>query len=183
MIVVQNRKAMHFLRLFLIGSLLFTIHDVIAQKKVRLQKGADEMRSGRKGKERYDRVISNVVFVQNKTTIYCDSAHFYKRKNIVEAFGNVRIVEGDSITITGNRLEYDGNTKKAKLRNKVVFTKLAMATLYTDYLDFSRSSNLAVYFNGGKLVDSVNTLTSNKGYYNVNSNLASFKKNVKVVNP
>jgi lipopolysaccharide export system protein LptA len=92
-------------------------------------------------------------------------------------------VEGDSIDITGSRLEYDGNTKKAKLRNNVIFTKLATAVLYTDYLDFSRQQNLAYYFNGGKLVDSLNTLTSNKGYYKTNSNLASFKKNVKVVNP
>jgi lipopolysaccharide export system protein LptA len=153
-----------------------------AQKKVKL-KQADEGRRGKKGDERYERLIGNVIFIQNKTTIYCDSAHFYKRKNFIEAFGKVRIQDGDSVTITGSKLEYNGDNKRAKLRNKVVFTKLATATLYTDYLDFSRPNNLANYFNGGKLVDSVNTLTSEKGYYNLNSNMASFKKNVKVVNP
>ena len=94
----------------------------------------------------------------------------------------MRITEGDSVTITGNNLEYDGNTKKAKLRNNVVFTKLATSTLYTDYLDFDRPKNLAYYYNGGRLVDSINVLTSNKGYYDVNSNMASFKKNVHVKN-
>jgi lipopolysaccharide export system protein LptA len=153
-----------------------------AQKRVKL-KQADEGRRGKKGDERYERLIGNVIFIQNKTTIYCDSAHFYKRKNFIEAFGKVRILDGDSVTITGSKLEYNGDNKKAKLRNKVVFTKLATATLYTDYLDFSRPNNLAHYFNGGKLVDSVNTLTSDRGYYNLNSNMASFKKNVKVVNP
>ena len=162
--------------------LLASIH-ADAQKKVKLERGANELRAGKKGNERFQRVIGNVVFTQNETRIYCDSAHFYKKKNSVEAFGHVRILEGDSITITGSRLEYDGNTKKAKLRNKVVFTKLARATLYTDNLDFSRPSNLAYYFNGGRLVDSINVLISNKGYYNLNSNLASFKKNVKVTNP
>jgi lipopolysaccharide export system protein LptA len=169
--------------------LLFAVAIVIligfsahAQKKVKL-KQADEGRRGKKGDERYERLIGNVIFIQNKTTIYCDSAHFYKRKNFIEAFGKVRILDGDSVTITGSKLEYNGDNKKAKLRNKVVFTKLARATLYTDYLDFSRPSNLAYYFNGGKLVDSVNTLTSDKGYYDLNSNMASFKKNVKVVNP
>src|SRR5687767_14666458 len=105
-----------------------------AQKKVQLQKGAGKLIGGIKNGERIERVIDNVVFVQNTTTIYCDSAWFYRSKNMIEAFGRVRIVEGDSVTITASHLEYDGNKKKAKLRNNVVFTKLATATLYTDFL-------------------------------------------------
>jgi lipopolysaccharide export system protein LptA len=124
-----------------------------------------------------------VIFTQNKTTIFCDSAHFYKKLNSLEAYGKVKITEGDSVNITGRKLEYDGNLKLARMRSNVVFTKLETATLYTDYLDYSRGTNLAYYFNGGKLVDSANVLTSTKGYYNVNNNLASFKNNVKVVNP
>ena len=154
-----------------------------AQKRVKL-KQADQLRSGRdKEGNPFERVIGNVIFTQNLTTIYCDSAYFYKKKNSIEAFGRIRITEGDSITITGHRLEYDGDSKKAKLRNNVVFTKLATSTLYTDYLDFDRPRNLAYYYNGGRLVDSINVLTSKKGYYEVNSNMASFKQDVNVVNP
>lgn len=154
-----------------------------AQKTVELQKGAGRLIGGVKNGERVERVIDNVVFVQNTTTIYCDSAWFYRTKNMVEAFGRVRIVEGDSITITARHLEYDGNTKFAKLRNNVVFTKLATAKLYTDFLDYNRISNEAKYYNGGRLVDSINTLVSRKGYYDATSNFASFKKEVKVTNP
>ncbi|HEY5749225.1 MAG TPA: OstA-like protein [Chryseolinea sp.] len=154
-----------------------------AQKRVHL-KQADRLQGGsRDGDDRFDRVIGNVIFVQNTTTIYCDSAHFFKKKNYIHAFGRVRILEGDSVTITGNKLEYDGNLKLAKLRNNVVFTKLATSTLYTDFLDFERPKNMAYYYNGGKLVDSINVLTSVKGYYNLTSNMASFKKNVDVKNP
>src|SRR5690606_41714009 len=64
-----------------------------------------------------------------------------------EAFGRVRIIEGDSVTITSNKADYDGNSRVARLRNNVVFTKLAQATLYTDYLDFDRVKNEAYYFN------------------------------------
>ncbi len=162
---------------------LIALAPGLAQKKVQLQKGAGKLIGGIRNGERIERVIDNVVFVQNTTTIYCDSAWFYRSKNMVEAFGRVRIVEGDSVTITASRLEYDGNKKTAKLRNNVVFTKLATATLYTDFLDYDRVANEATYFNGGKLVDSINVLTSRKGYYQVNSNLASFKRNVKVTNP
>lgn len=153
-----------------------------AQSTVNL-KQADQLVGGVKDGERFDRVIGNVIFVQNRTTIYCDSALFYRSKNIVEAFGRVRITEGDSINITANRAEYDGNTRIAKLRNNVIFKKLSTATLYTNFLDFDRDKNEANYFNGGRLVDSINVLTSQKGYYEVNSNMASFKTKVEVVNP
>src|SRR5688572_11617284 len=166
---------------FTILFLILGIAPALAQKKVNL-KQAGTLTGGVKNGERFERVLRDaekeVIFVQNKTTIYCDSAHFYRSKNTVEAFGRVRIVEGDSIVITASRLEYDGNLKKARLRNNVVFTKLATAKLYTDFLDYDRPTNQALYFNGGKLVDSINVLTSKKGYYNASSNLASFKKEV-----
>lgn len=169
-------------RLLILTALLLVADSASAQKRVRL-KDADVLRLGKSGDVQFQRLIGNVVLTQNETTIYCDSAHFYRRENSVEAFGNVRIVEGDSITITGARLIYNGDDKTARFRRNVVFTKLATATLYTDFLDYARIPNQAHYFNGGRLVDSVNVLTSRKGYYDVNSNLASFKNNVKVTNP
>ena len=169
-----NRKVL-ILLVAILGS-----GQLIAQKRVKL-KHSDQLEFNKK--EGYQKLIGNVVFTQNQTTIYCDSAYLYKDKNSIEAFGNVRITEGDSVTVTGRKLEYDGNTKKAKLRNNVVFVKLNTATLYTDNLDYDRLSNVAVYFNGGRMVDSINTLTSIKGYYDVNSNMASFKKDVHVKNP
>jgi lipopolysaccharide export system protein LptA len=162
---------------------LMLVTSASAQKVVQLQKGAGKLIGGIKNGERIERIIDNVVFVQNTTTIYCDSAWFFRTRNVVEAFGRVRIVEGDSITITARHLEYDGNTKRAKLRGNVVFTKLARARLYTDFLDYDRVINEARYFNGGRLVDSINTLVSRKGYYDATSNLASFKRDVKVTNP
>jgi lipopolysaccharide export system protein LptA len=170
------------LQCFILAGILLAGPAAFSQKRVKL-KQADNGKSGKKDGERFDRLIGNVILTHEKTTIYCDSAHLYKKKNIVEAYGHVHIVEGDSVDITGARLEYNGNTKTAKLRNNVVFTKLATATLYTENHDFSRAKNLAHYFSGGKLVDSINVLTSSKGYYTLNSNLASFKKNVKVKNP
>ena len=168
--------------LFMVAMMLTLANSAFGQKRVRL-KDADVLRSGRSGDVRFQRLIGNVVFVQNETTIYCDSAHFYRKENSVEAFGNVRIIEGDSITITGSRLVYDGDEKTAKFRRNVVFNKLKTATLYTNNLDYARGPNIANYFSGGRLVDSINVLTSNKGYYNVNTNLASFKGNVVVTNP
>jgi lipopolysaccharide export system protein LptA len=161
---------------------LFLNLYALAQSKITLQQ-ADQLKGGRRGEERFDRVIGNVVFVQQNTTIYCDSALFFRAANRVEIYGNVRITDGDSVTITARRGEYDGNLRLARLRQGVVLTKLNTATLYTDYLDFDRQRNLARYFNGGRLKDSINLLSSRLGYYDLNTNMASFKQNVEVDNP
>ncbi|HEY8936533.1 MAG TPA: OstA-like protein, partial [Cyclobacteriaceae bacterium] len=162
---------MRYLQLICIMLLAVALVPAMAQKKVKL-KQADKLKGGKTPEgESFQKLHGNVIFIQNKTTIYCDSSYFFKKKNSLEAFGHVRILEGDSVTITAYKLEYDGNEKRAKLRNKVVFTKLDQATLYTDFLDFDRPKNEATYFNGGKLVDSINVLTSNKGYYDLNTNM------------
>jgi lipopolysaccharide export system protein LptA len=163
--------------------LLISGVSTFGQKRVKLERANQLKGAQAPDGEKFQKLVGDVVLVQNQTTIYCDSAYLFKERNFVEAFGKVRITEGDSVTIVGKRLEYDGQTKVAKLRNNVVFTKLGTATLYTDYLDFDRVRNMAYYMNGGRLVDSINVLTSRKGYYNSTSNLASFKKDVKVKNP
>lgn len=169
-------------KLFISLFLSLTISTAVqGQRRVKLKK-ADNLYGSVKDGQRYDRLIGNVVFVQNKTTIYCDSAHFFKSDNRIDAFGKIHITEGDSIDVTSFGLSYDGNKKIAHLRKKVVFTKLGLATLYTDFLDYDRNKNEARYFNGGKLVDSTNVLTSKKGYYDINTNLASFKRDVVGVN-
>jgi lipopolysaccharide export system protein LptA len=162
--------------------LLLVAFAATAQQRVKLKK-ADNLIGGIKDGKRFDRVIGDVVFVQNKTTIYCDSAHFFKSENRVEAFGKIHITEGDSVDVTSAGLSYDGDKKIAYLRKNVVFTKLGIATLYTDFLDYDRPKNEARYFNGGKLVDTTNVLTSKKGYYDIRTNMASFKTDVVGKNP
>lgn len=151
------------------------------QRKVKLRQ-AESLKGSMQDGVRVDWVIGNVIFEQSQTIIYCDSAIFNRAKNSVDAYGRIRIVDGDSVTVTASRLTYDGNRKIAYLRRNVVFNKLQTATLYTDFLDYDRTRNTAKYFNSGKLVDSTNTLTSQKGYYDLRANLASFKTDVVAVN-
>ena len=123
----------------------------------------------------------NVIIDHEGTKIYCDSVIYFESNNMAQVYGNVRIVE-DSVVITSHRGVYYGNTKKSELRGNVVFKKQGDLTLYTNYLDYDQPSRLAYYYNGGKLVDSENTLTSTRGYLNEYQNLASFAKNVHVEN-
>lgn len=155
----------------------------LAQKPEKIRYSAEgslenDVRNGEKVKK----LIQGVVFKQKNTTIFSDSAYFYEERNAIEAFGKVRIKEGDSINITGKNLLYDGDLKVAKMRGDVVYTDPTM-TLYTDFLNYDMNAKLATYFNGGRLVDPENTLTSIKGYYDTNAKFISFKEDVVLINP
>ncbi len=149
-----------------------------AQKKIKLEPGAKKMTGLRKGGVNYTIVTGNVKFTHKGTIFFCDSAVLVKKTNQLDAFGHVKILDGDSITVTSKTLKYDGNTKVAKLRTQVVLTKLDQMQLFTDNLDYDRNTDIAYYFNKGKVVDSTNVLTSEKGYFNTVSSFASFKTNV-----
>jgi len=124
----------------------------------------------------------NVIFRHDSIFMYCDSAYFYSLSNSLEAFDNVRIVQGDSLFIYGDYLYYYGDTRLAKMRENVKMENKDV-TLLTDSFDFDRDKNIGYYFKGGMLVDSVNELTSVYGRYSPDSKIAFFKQEVRLVNP
>lgn len=153
-----------------------------AQKTEKIRYSAEgTLESGERNGEKVRKLMHGVVFKQKNTTIFADSAYFYDERNALEAFGKVKILEGDSITITGKNLLYDGELKVAKMRGDVVY-KDPTTTLYTQFLDYDMIAKLAKYYDGGKLVDPENTLTSKKGYYDTQARFISFKENVVLVN-
>ena len=124
----------------------------------------------------------NVKFRHDNALMYCDSAYFHQEKNSMDAFGNVRIIQADTIFVYGDVLYYDGNTKLARLRHNVRMENKS-AVLTTDSLNYDRMSNLAYYYTGGQIKDDVNTLTSIWGQYSPDTERALFRKNVHLVNP
>ena len=152
--------------------------DLSAQQveRVKLER-ADYLENGSQDGVRFDKVIGNVLFTQKDTRIFGDSAFFFKNQNLVKIFGRVRILEGDSITITGGRLIYQGDEKLAQMRENVVYRDPSM-TLTTDFLDYDMEKHLAYYFEDGRLVTDARTITSKKGYYDTDARYASFKDSV-----
>ena len=168
----------HLKNYIVFALMLLAFTPVLSQRKIKLEPGAGQLQMFKKDGISYTSVIGAVKFTHKGTIFYCDSAIIAKKTNYLEAYGNVRIIDGDSITIVAQQLFYDGNTKIAKLRKKVVLTQLGRMKIYTDFLDYDRNTAIADYFNGGKIVDSTNVLTSHKGYYHTRSNIASFKRDV-----
>ncbi len=131
--------------------------------------------------EKVNKLVGNVIFKHDGAFLYCDSAYQYEKKNEIECFGNVRMVQGDSINLTGKKILYNGTTKKAIVTESVVLRDKKM-TLTTDYLEYDTKIKLVSYHGGGRIVDDENVLTSKKGYYNTSSKIFWFKKDVNLVN-
>jgi len=124
-----------------------------------------------------------IHIVHEGIDMYCDQALLYSNDNFVEAYGNVKMHQGDSINMTSKYVEYSGKTKLAFASGEVVLREPS-STLTTDTLYFDRAKQQSYYKSGGQVVrDSSGTITSRIGRYYMNAKKYQFVKDVELVNP
>lgn len=128
------------------------------------------------------RLSGNVVFSHAGMIMYCDSAVYYINTNSFEAMGNVSMHQGDTLTLVGDSLYYDGQAMLAQMRNNVILTH-NQQNLYTDSLNYDRVDSIGYFFEGGTLIDGENKLTSDWGEYLVSTKEANFLYDVTLTNP
>lgn len=125
------------------------------------------------------KVNNQVTFEHEGIKVWSDQAIFYKDENFFRASGNVKMIQGDSITLTSEYAEYDGTTEFAFASNDV-FLETNTTTLMTDSLFFDRQKQQAFYRSGGTVRDTASTITSKIGHYYTEDKMYSFKRNVVV---
>lgn len=128
------------------------------------------------------RLSGNVSLSHQGMVMHCDSAVLYEQSQTFDAFGKVRIVQGDTLTLKGDKLHYDGGTQIAEMRHNVLMLHRDQK-LVTDSLNYDRMYNVGYYFEGGKLLDGQTTLTSDWGEYHTDSRQAIFNYNVELISP
>ena len=64
-------------------------------------------------------LVGNVQFRRDSMYMYCDSAHYFRNKNSFQAFGHVRMEQGDTLFLFGDYLDFDGDTNMARVRHNV----------------------------------------------------------------
>lgn len=127
-------------------------------------------------------LIGNVEFLYDSIYMSCDTAYNYSNRNYFEAFGNVRLNQGDTLFLYGDYLDYNGDRRLVRVRHNVRMENREVVLL-TDSLDYDRVRNLGYYFNGGSLQDSANVLTSDWGQYSPQTKVATFHYDVHLTNP
>lgn len=115
--------------------------------------------------------------------MWCDEAVYDAKQDFIEAYGKVRIKQGDTINMNSNYVEYSGKTQLAFASGAVVL-KDPTSVITTDTLYFDRLKQEAFYQSKGKVVrDTTGTITSTIGRYYMKTKKYQFVNNVKLVNP
>lgn len=139
-------------------------------------------------------VSGNVIFRKQGMLMYCDSAYYYPASSSLEAFGNVRMVQGDTIKVSADYANYDGFTEQAQLQARgngrdvrlehISRGDKTKKILETDVLDYNLIIGEASYHTGGRMYNhsmvtsQTDTLTSVIGTYNTGTRLAEVAENV-----
>ncbi|WP_298520249.1 OstA-like protein [uncultured Kordia sp.] len=123
-----------------------------------------------------------VRFEHEGMDMWCDRAVLFQDRNWVKAYGNVFIQQGDSLEMSSEYIEYDGNEKLAVSKRNVRLQNPDM-TLSTDTLYFDRNKQEAYFNTKGIVKDSASTLTSIEGRYFMQKNKYQFLKDVQIDNP
>ncbi|MEP0264041.1 OstA-like protein [Dokdonia sp.] len=133
------------------------------------------------------------AFIMNKTTnqvyiihegieMWCDLAFHYKEENFVKALGNVKIKQGDSVSMRSHYAEYNGDTKFAFAAGNV-WLKKDTTVVTTDTMYFDRIKQQSYYRTGGVVTSPNSEITSRIGRYYLEEDKISFISNVVVTNP
>ena len=127
-------------------------------------------------------VLNGAVRVSHEGAVLkCKKALYYQKKNLLHAYGNVRINQGDTLHQTSEYTHYNGTTKKVISWGNVVLTDPTM-TLKTDTLHFDRTLQELFYNCNATIRDDTNQLKSKKGVYKLKSKKFTAKQNVVVEN-
>jgi lipopolysaccharide export system protein LptA len=126
--------------------------------------------------------MNQVKISHEGATLWCDQAIHYAKDDFIEAYGNVRVKQGDTVDLTAKYVEYSGQTKLAFASGDVIL-KEPTSTLSTDTLFFDRFKQQAYFRSKGKVVrDSSGTITSQIGRYYMDINKYQFVQDVVLVN-
>ena len=131
---------------------------------------------------RADVLVGHVKLYHDGMYLDCDSARFYKEDNTFKAYGHVKMVQGDTLTLTSDTLEYDGPMMQAHAQGHAVLIH-RKTKLVTSIIDYDRLEGIGFYPRHGTLYDEDNVLDSDFGQYTPALHEAIFKDNVVLVNP
>lgn len=118
-------------------------------------------------------------FLHNNTYLVCDSALWNVDLRIINAFGNVQIIQ-DRTVLSSERLDYLIDDDLAQFRGpQVQLLDKDGNTLRTRYLDYNTRDSVAVFERGASMRDKDGqVIESTNGTYDSKEKLFTFERNV-----
>lgn len=170
-------------KLILIGLLLLTFTFAFSQKATKIIVENSDF-SDINQNEVPDALLltGNVRVRHDGVVMTCNKAYYFQSENYIKAFGEVEMVQGDTLYMNSKYAEYNGNLKKAFASGNVIM-RSPESTMTTDTIYFDRNTQEAYFNSNGTIVNKNNTLKSKAGRYYVKEKKYQFLSSVVLTNP
>lgn len=172
------RRLAYSLILLLVSFGLFAQNTEQKDSLVRLL-GCDELQQVEEYGQSYRKALGHARFEHNSTLLICDTALWNVNQNVINAFGNVQIIQNNTV-LSSESLDYLIDQNLAQFRGALVQLRDKDGnTLRTTDLDYNTKDSVAVFRNGGALRDKDGQIIeSDDGHYYSKFKTFSFTNNV-----
>jgi len=127
-------------------------------------------------------LTGNVRVNHDGVIMTCNKAYYFQKENYIKAFGDVQLVQGDTLYLNSKYAEYNGNMKQAFATGNASMHS-PESTLVTDTINFNRNTQEVYYNSLGTITNRENTLKSKSGKYYVAEKKFQFLTAVTITNP
>ncbi len=172
------RRLTYSFLLLLVSLSLFAQKNERRDSLVRLL-GCDELQQVEEKGFNFRKALGHARFEHNSTLLVCDTALWNVNQNIINAFGNVKIIQNNTV-LSSDRLDYLIDQDLAEFRGTLVqLQDKDKNTLRTKDLDYNTKDSVAVFRRGGALRDKDGQIIeSDDGYYYSKTKTFDFMGNV-----
>lgn len=127
-------------------------------------------------------LTGNVQAQHDSMYIYCNKAYFFEKENYIKLFGNVRMIQNDTLQMTSTYAEYNGIQQIAYASGNVVLTS-PDSQLKSEKVYYDRANGVAYYNDHATIKNKENTLKSKAGKYFLHESKYEFRTAVVLTSP
>ena len=127
-------------------------------------------------------LTGNVQAQHDSMYIYCNKAYLFEKDNYIKLFGNVTLVQNDTLQLTSKYAEYNGAESVAFASGNVVMTS-PDSSLKSEKVYYDRNTGIAYYNDNATITNKDNTLKSKTGKYYTRELKYEFRTEVVITNP
>jgi lipopolysaccharide export system protein LptA len=169
--------------LFCVGILFIVISNLHAQKSSKIKVEYSDFADINQTEIPDALLLRGNVRVSHDGVVFtCHKAYYFQKENYIKAFGDVQMVQGDTLFLNSKYAEYNGEVKQAYATGNVVM-RSPESTLVTDTINFDRNTQEAFYNSYATITSKENILKSKSGRYFANEKKFKFLTAVTITNP
>lgn len=127
-------------------------------------------------------LIGNVQAQHDSMYIYCNKAYLFEKENYIKLFGNVNLIQDDTLQLNSKYAEYNGMQSIAYASGNVVMTS-PDSSLKSEKVYYDRNTGIAYYNDHATITNKQNTLKSKSGKYYTRELKYEFRTQVVITNP